>query len=242
MSRNLKVLGLALMAAFALSAVVASAASAQGKLTSDGPVKLTAAETGVGQNFLKAFSLSVQCPGSTYTGTKAGSTSELITSGSTTATLTPVYKQGNHNCTVTPGNFIATIDMNGCDYVVHIGATTGGVAGTYGVTFDVVCSGSNEITVTVWTNSTDHTNSTTPMCIMHVKAQAGLAGAHATDTGGGVIDITGTVKNIHVQKTNPGTHPVLCPTQTTATGEFSIDASVTGENAGGGATTVSLSD
>ena len=45
MIRNLKVLGLALVAVFAMSAMVASAASA-GVLTSDGPVKIKATETG----------------------------------------------------------------------------------------------------------------------------------------------------------------------------------------------------
>ncbi len=47
MIRNLKALGLTLAAVFAMSAIAASAASAQqGTLTSDGPVTLYGTETG----------------------------------------------------------------------------------------------------------------------------------------------------------------------------------------------------
>lgn len=48
MIRNLKALGLALVAAFAMSAVTTSVASAQqGTLTSDGPVTLKTNELGI---------------------------------------------------------------------------------------------------------------------------------------------------------------------------------------------------
>jgi hypothetical protein len=60
---RLKTLGLALVAVFALSAVAASAASAQqGKLTSDGPVTLTITETGVEQNFFEMFTSKSPAP------------------------------------------------------------------------------------------------------------------------------------------------------------------------------------
>jgi hypothetical protein len=247
MIRNLKVLGLALVAMLALTAVAASVASAQqGKLTSDGSFTLKGEETGVEANFLEAFGLKVQCPGSTYTGHKLGSTTELITSGSTTGTLTPQYKQANHNCNVTPGNFKATIDMNGCDYVAHLGVTTGGVAGTYGVTFDVVCPNEQtSITVTVWTTSALETSEpNNPMCKLHVRGapfNQGLKGAHATDSGAGDITLTGTVEGINVQKTKT-THSLLCPTAESNTGKFGLDVTVKGLNGAGGATNISISE
>lgn len=245
MIRNLKAFGLALVAVFALSAVASSLASAQtqGTLSTDGPVTFVADETGVSQNWFEAFGLKVECPGSTITGHAYNATPHgLISNGATTATLTPHWVEKPDGCLVTPGNFRATIDMNGCDFVIHLGETTGGVAGTYGVTFDVVCSGTNEITLTIWTNATDETNKTTPMCILHVKPQTGLTGAHATNGSGGHINIAGQVTGIHVTKTGTGTHGVLCPVgpATTTAGKFNIDVTVTGKNAGGGATAISI--
>lgn len=243
MAHNLKTLGLALAAVFAIGAVATSAAMAQqGTLTSDGPVTEIATETGgAGTNFLKAFGLNLACPGSTYTGHQYNVTPHtLIPSGATTGTLTPQFKQTNHNCLMTPGNFPLTIDMNGCDYVVHFGATTGGVAGTYGVTFDMVCPAGQEGTVTVWTNTTDETNAAAPFCVLHIPPQSGIAGLHATDTGVGDIDLSGTLTGIKVLKTK-STHAILCPAAETKTAESGLDLTVQGRNGGGSATAISIS-
>jgi len=234
MIRNLKVMGLALVAVFALSAVVASAASAQGKLTSDGPVTLTGSEVGAEPDGLEAFGLKVQCPGSTITGHAYNVTPHgLIANGATTATLTPHYKQANENCTVAPGGFIATVDMNGCDYVIHIGTLPA-------VTLDVICPVGQEITVTIFTNAHDHTVTNKPMCILHIKEQKGLAGASVTN-GVGDLNIAGTVTGIHVFRTSTGTHPVLCPSATITTGKFILNDTAKGTNGAGAATSVSVS-
>jgi hypothetical protein len=246
MIRNLKVLGVALAAVFAMAAVTASAASAQGKLTSTGPVTLTGTETGeAAANRLTAFGAFVQCPGSTYTGHKAVTTPHaFIASGSTSATLTPHYKQttgtGAPNCTGSLGTS-ATVDLNGCDYLINLGATTGGVAGTYGVKFDVVCPAGKSITVTIWLSESAHTTEPgSPKCIIHVPAQTGLAGAHATNTGNGSIDLTGTVTGITATQTR---NSILCPSGThTAAAEFHLDANVTGKSELGDPTSISLSD
>jgi hypothetical protein len=130
MIRNPKALGLALVAVFAMSAMATSAASAQqGELTSK-PVEgvtLIGSETGeAGSNALTAFGLRIECPQSTYTGHKYSETPHtLIPNGATTVTLTPDYKEENHNCRSFPGNFPMTVSMNGCDYVLHFGETTG---------------------------------------------------------------------------------------------------------------------
>lgn len=253
MIRNLKALGLALVAVFALSVVAAPAASAQeqGELTSDGPVTLLATETTEGSNSLAAFGLTIKCPGSTITGHKYTTEAEtkgipknhtLLPNVSTTATLTPHWKEANENCRVNPGNFAATVDMNDCDFVIHLGKTTGGVAHTYGVTFDVICPTGKEITVTVWTNNTDHTAATTPMCILHVTAdQTGLEGAHATYLTNEKVRIHGEVKGIHVLKTKT-THSLLCPEATTADARFNLDMTVEGKNSEGLATGITITD
>ena len=237
MIRNLKALVLAMAALFVLSAAIASAASAQqGTLTSDGPVTLTGEETGPsGSNATTMFGLSIQCPGTTYTGHKYNETPhQFIPSGATTITLTPHYK----NCVA--GNFPVTIDMNGCDYVVHLGITTGGIADTYGVSFDIVCPVGQEITKTIFTNAADHA-ANKPFCILHIKSQAGLVGAHATDTTNGHIDISGVVEGVHIVRTKSASHLILCPEGTTATAKMDIDITLKGHNSLGSPTAVSLS-
>ena len=250
MIRNLKTFGLALVGVFALSAAVSAVASAQqGTLTSTGPVTLTGEETPKppepGKNALTYNGLRVECNESTYTGHKYNVTPHtLIPVGATTFTITPHYKQtgvGTENCKVNPGEFRATVDMNGCDYVAHIGGTTGGVVGTYTVTFDIVCPVGKEITLTVWTSGADDTNGVVPMCIQHIPAQAGLGGAHLTDTGNGHIDLTGPIKNIKVTQTKSTTHPILCPHKEAPVAELDIDVTLKGHNAAGEPTSISLS-
>jgi hypothetical protein len=266
MTRNFKILGLALMAIFALGAVAASVASAQtqGKLTSTGPVTLTGTETGEKLNALTAFGGTVECPGSTYTGhlvtthkqteenpkkitlehKNAGIGVDMLPSGSTTATLTPHYKEtnaeGKPNCSGPLGTK-ATVDMNGCDYVVHILLTTGDQTKgpTYGANFDVVCPEKKEITVTFFSGA--HTG--TPLCVVHVPGQTAaemVSTVHATDTKNGTIDLVGTVEKITVTQTR---NSILCPAGTeNDEGVFHLDVSTTGHNAEGKATTISLSD
>ena len=240
MIRNLKAQGLALMAVFTLTAMAASTASAQqGTLTSDGPVTLIGTETGEpNDNSISMFGTTIRCPGSTYTAHKYNVTPHtVIPSGATTATITPHYNP----CEV-PGVGTATIDMNGCDFVLHLGETTGGVAGTYGVTADVVCPAGKQIEITIWTSGTPHTNAT--FCSIDFPAQTGLKGAHATDTGNGHIDIKGTFEGITATKTLHG-GGLLCPHQHTAEAKFNIDVTVKGSTGGtippGTETKISLS-
>jgi hypothetical protein len=227
---------LALIVVSALSAVAASTASAQGKLTSDGPVTLTATETGVSLNSFTAFGVPGNCTVS-YTGHAHNVTPHtFIPSGATTVTLTPKFGP----CTTVPSGFPGTVDMNGCDYVVHIGATTDQVD-TYALTFDVVCPAGKEMTVTFFTSSADHINNK-PHCIWHIKEQLGLKGLHITDTTNGTLDITGTVEKLHVTRVSPGnSHPLLCNSLTTTEGKIHIDVTVKGLNEAGAATNISLS-
>jgi hypothetical protein len=263
MTRNFKILGLALMAILALGAVAASVASAQGKLTSTGPVTLTASQTGAeGTNALTAFAASVECPGSTDTGhlvttqlqtektgkiiehKNAGIGVDMLPSGSTTFTITPHHKEvnaeGKPNCKG-PSGTTATTDMNGCDYVIHLGATTGDQSKgpTYGITFDIVCPPSKEITTTLFSGA--HTG--TPLCVMHVPSQTAaemVSTVHATDTKNGTIDLLGTVEKITITQTR---NSILCPAGVeTDEGILHVDLSITGHNAEGKATTISLSD
>jgi uncharacterized cupredoxin-like copper-binding protein len=258
MIRNLKALGLAMMALFALGAVIASAASAQqGVLTSDGPVTLTFTETGAQTaNRMTAFGAYVQCPGSTYTGhevisqhdteTELGLEHEPLPETSTTATLTPHYKEvngeGKPNCTG-PFGWTMTIHMNGCDYVMHLGNTV--EEDTYDVTFDVVCPSGNEITWTIWRGGTSH--ATNPFCVIHIPPQEGLEGAHLTDTdtNDGHVEVNGTLEGTEMTRTTqtgPHHSALLCGNTTTQTAKFDIDITIAGHNEAGGDTDIKLTD
>jgi hypothetical protein len=254
MIRNLKTLGLTLVAAFALSAMAASVASAQtaGHITTPGPVTLNIAETGVGTaNALTSFGGTVTCPGSSYTGhkvlthveTTAGAKHGFITSGATTATITPHYKDGPlGNCRSNPGNFPTTVLTNGCDYVLHSGVTTGGVEGTYGVTADVVCPANAKIEIQAFSS----TSGVLRVCLTKVGDEdalgnplnQGLTGPHLTNQAGGHVGILGTFHSIHVERSG------LCAggVTTTKEGEFHIDATISAKDEEGAPASISISD
>jgi hypothetical protein len=251
MIRNLKTLGLALAAVSALSSVAATAATAQqGEFTSDGPVTMKATENAGTTNALTAFGLTVKCPETTYTGHKYNVTPhELLPNDVTTATVTPHYKQvaanGDANCRATPGNFPITVHMNGCDYVVHLGATTE-KANTYAATLDIVCPAGKEITLTGWTTDHEHTTGLSPFCVLHIPPQTGLTGAHFTDTTNGTVDVSGALESMKATKTNntgaADTHTVICPETTSTTASFHVNVTTKGLNGEGGSTSVGISE
>lgn len=237
MIRNIKALGLALVAIFAMSAVVASAASAQqGELTSDGPVKLDITELAGKENSLSAFGGVTTCTGSVLTGFKYNVTPhELIASGSTTATIIPDYNQAT--CKVVEGGTThkATVTMNGCDYVLHIGTT---VSGKFPLTADVVCPVGQKISVDVYAFAGSELGGVA--CTITVGSQGPLAGVSAaTVAGSSPHDLVaeGTFTGISAEKSGFG-----CATESTTTGTFALNVTVEGTNAGGGATAITLTD
>jgi hypothetical protein len=197
MTRNLKALGVALAAVFALGALMASSASAisPGKLTAPAPFTLTGTETGVPlDNSLTHAGSSIRCPGSTYHGGKINITPhQLSASPATEVTIIPTYK----NCTDQEGHPM-TIAMNGCDYRFHSLTSTATVH-TYSVKTDVVCPPGATIIVTVFEirHATGaHTNKLCEITIEHNEVNK--TGLHITNTTGGTDDIgiKGTITGI----------------------------------------------
>lgn len=235
MIRNLRTLGLALVAIFALSAIAASAASAQqGVLTSDGPVTLDMTETGNGQNATTMFGEKIECQGTIYTGHQYNVTPHMPIPGpTTTITVTPHYN--NANCTAFPGPRKATITMNGCDFVFHIGNTVPGMPDRYFLFADIVCPAGQKIVKHVYLAPN---NEEIPWCTYTIGPQAGLPGARVTTTTGGAndIDIIGSFKNIHVEKHG------MCGAGTTNFGEWDIDLTVKGTGPGGQETGITVTD
>lgn len=225
MTRKLKVLGIAMVAVFAMSAVMASAASA-GAFTSTGPTVLKAVEK---EATLTAFGLKVVCEPDYEVGI-VGETPHKkgLPSGSTTFTITPVYTACNSFIGETKAP--STVTMNGCDFVLHIGALISGTK--YKGTADVVCPAGKEIEVHAYT-SVAHSST---VCTVKIPAQAGLENGTVESTGG-VLKLAGPVKGIKATKTG-----ILCGgAGETTTGEQDLNATVTGTTEGGAATSVSLS-
>jgi hypothetical protein len=237
MTRNLKVLGLALMAICALGALMASAASAQqGKLTADGPVFLLGTDTVGGVNELIYPGLpATKCPGSHYKASSVGNQAVGIANGSNQFTVVPNYTA----CKV--GIFPSTVVITTCDYRFTLGQTTGGVAHTYGVSASVECeNGGDTIHIEVYSDEA-HTKK---ICTVTFGAQTPTSELHATfNTATGKTRIHGAVKNIHANRTSLGGGAGGCPPSgTTTAAEYKVDFEVDGFNSAGGPTTASVSE
>jgi hypothetical protein len=129
MIRKFKTLGIAMVAVLALSAVVASAASATNFTASKYPTAGTATSE-KGNDDFKTEAGSVEC--------KAHFAVAALTEPSETVTVTPTYTE----CKAF-GFLNATVNMNGCDYVFH---SNGQV--------DVVCASGGPIKITAGTCET----------------------------------------------------------------------------------------
>ena len=250
MTRNLKVLGLALAAVLALGALAASAASAQGKLTSDGPVTLTGTETEptvANKNALvNAILGRVECPHSTFTGHKLTTTPHaLLPSGSTIATVTPHYATKCTSQVPIIGARPATVTMNGCDFEIEVGATT--AANTYKTITDLVCPPHKVIELHIYkAGSVGHPAADT-ICTYTFGDESpatgaavnqNLTGAHLTNTpASDDVDLSGSITNIH--DTHEGT---LCGNGTSFNNTLNIDVTINGHNSAGGATGVTVTD
>jgi hypothetical protein len=165
MTRNLKSLGLAFIAVFAMSAVVASAAyatntnfhiaKANATITGAGPgagvANFFTVTTGTGKDLL------TRCEGpNSFKGAFAVgvTTSEPMT-------LTSEYR----NCTVAGSE--STVTMNGCDFLFHSNSPTLTTVST-----DIVCPAGKEITET-----------TVSGCVIHIPPQSSLTLTTFVNTG-----------------------------------------------------------
>jgi len=248
MIRNLKALGLALVAMMAFGAVMASGASAQnGQLTPveliqteteggethihagktlEEPFTLTGEEVGAAsENRLTAFGSRVQCPGSTYTGHKYEVTPhELIPYGAETVTITPHYV----NCTATALGFPATVTMNGCDYGLHLEGTTGGET-TYGVLATLECPNGGP-QVHIYKLGTEHKEENLKCTLTIDPNEEGYKGLHATDETNGHVRLNGTVGGIKVTQHEGPAGGCLPGGTTTEAGALDMNVTVDADN------------
>jgi hypothetical protein len=239
MIRNLKALGLALVAVVAISVMAASAASAAtpGEMTvGAGTQNVTATEIAAGVNRFTMFGNSLECPGSNYSIWKYNSTlpEEPVPNAVTTVTAFPNFKQSA--CKSGLGTK-ATVTVNSCDFVFHVGETTGG-GETYAVTADVVCPGLVEVDMHFYASAA---NENIVVCTVNFGTQSGLTGtAHLTNgvapSGKKDVTLSGIFKGLHVIETG------LCGNKTETGGEFHISATFQGTNGAGAATDFFVTD
>jgi hypothetical protein len=133
MMRSFKALGMALLAVFAMSAIAASAASANQFHSSVEKTTLTVASNEDQKFLYESGGKTVKCTG-------VGGSGEANTATTSTVTFNPTYS----GCTVDGIAFsTAQVSFNECDYLFHVDASA-----NEGAT-DVVCTGSSQITITV---------------------------------------------------------------------------------------------
>jgi hypothetical protein len=213
MIRNLKVLGLALAAVFATSAVAASAASAA-------PAKFTAgvgagetAEIKGGQIGADTFHIGVR----TYTCATATVQGEALTVGpeSTEVTLTPTY--GTCHTVILGVTRTLTVTTNGCAYRFNATKNTGGHA--FSTDLHIECPAGKKIEIHVY-----DTHNANTLCTYDIEPQTILDAVELTNVGGNVVaDITEAEVELH--NTIPN---VLCNSSTNPvliyTGEDQVEA------------------
>jgi hypothetical protein len=218
MIRNLKFVMLGLVAVLAFNAMTASGAMALQKFHSEGsPTKLTGSQEG--QDVFKTDGGTVECTTATYVGEQTGT--EV-----TEVEVAPTYS----GCTAFGGFAGAEILMNGCKYRFTI---TGEDASHHATgTADIICSGTNEITVIAKSFGTTK-------CTAHIHAQNGLGTVTYTNVGTGAtrevtvdVSITGITYN-----QTAGTGFGACSSTETTNGTYTGHALVTGEHTVGGVTT-----
>ena len=209
MTRNLKALGLAVVAVFAMSAVVASAASAQeGVLTVEGTQAIHAESS---EHKFTSPAGTIECTKSTFAAT--------VESGAASATITPSYTG-----TCTAAGAPATVDTNGCHFVIDDVTTTGN--GDYSATVDIDCStqeGSPGIVVTAFAGSSHGFK----VCEITVPPQTGISPVTVSNGAGETVVLSGTATGIAYSKKG------LCGTET---GEAEYDLGTTVVSATGGVT------
>jgi hypothetical protein len=239
--RNLKALGLALVAVVALSAMAASTASAQtnGMLTSDSsPVWIHGEDEPNTTTPLTAFGGTTECAVATYSGGKINGTTggtpkhhEGLVTPASSFTLTPKYS----GC-LASGVLPETITMNGCDYVIHIGPTVGASNDLYSVTADLVCPENQEVTIDIFGDA----GHTVPVCTIHIPPQAGLTGGTLTDEPtSDHITLGGTIGGITMTKTK-GAAGVCDNHEHTSTGALDLAVTLAGKSAATNGSTVGL--
>jgi hypothetical protein len=212
MTRNLKALGLALIAVFAMSALVASAAQAEFTFTGWETNESTHVHTTFKSAQTGAFSDAFQVTsGKTALRCQSANGEGTSTTGDdATVTLAVIYSS---NCSAAEIQNTATVEPTSCHFRFHV--TGKHTEHEYTGTADVFCTTPGDsIHVTIWT-STNHSGA--PTCEITIPEQNGINGITYTNITGGAkktiqVDINAT--NVTTNMTKGG---ILCGESTGVT-------------------------
>jgi hypothetical protein len=223
MIRNMKVGGLVAVAALAVSAFTASAASAVPTpfwFKTDSAVSGTTTLSGDQDGGTDVFTVAageISCTTVSYSGSLTGNTN-------TTVTITPSYS----GCTF--HGLSADIDVNGCRYVLHTDNRTevGTPGGKYDAETTIECDTGKDITVT-------QISAGVTKCIVHVEPQnlgTGIVLTNAGNAANNTEDITADIEFTTVKYTQTeGTGAGKCGTTSTQNGGHYVGkATITGKN------------
>jgi len=250
MNRNLKALGLALVAVFAMTAVLASAAQAQTlKVTvNPSPAWLTAemiAHPNIGK--VETFKLA----GGQEVGCDKTNSAATVNNGNTSITVVPNFEE----CVAVIGTEThkVTVTMNDCDFLLHGGATQTPNSTTFiNGEVDLVCPTGKEVEIHVYKPATTETEE---LCTYKVAGFTNKQGNEFKNEGTGAtndVSISSSVGGIATTRTGS----LLCGAANqngTFTGSTTIKAfedkggsisngTVTGLEEGGKQTSVTISD
>lgn len=207
MIRNFKALGLVLIAVLALSAVGASAAQAQLKLTTTGPTWLTLDP--IGNQTFTAGSLQVPCTGVGGHATVVNNQTEIK---ATSVTYT--------GCTGSIAGSVVTVTMNSCSYQFHGGKTDPGNA-EHGIEgeVDLVCPAGGPV-IDIYQNATKHTEGVT-LCKLTIAPFTNKKEITYTNTAGSPNDVD-LKYEVTMNYTREGS--ILCPASGTGTERGEVTA------------------
>jgi hypothetical protein len=183
MSRNLKVLGLALVAVFALNAVLASGASAANRLTAPEaayPLTLSGEQKVAAVNeFALPGGRKFKCNKVTFSGTQTRAEATNTTTG-WSAMVTPTFSE----CTAEILGNIDPITMttNGCTFTLTISTISSATTAKGEVHLE--CPPGKTIEMHIWENSTKHLENAASLCTYSIGPQT-IRGVHYEMSSGG---------------------------------------------------------
>ena len=202
MTRNHpKVLGLALVAVFALSAVAAAAASAEEAEFTAG---VGATETaGIDGTQTEAFGDTLSIGGKPLSCEEATLGGEALEAGpaSREVTLTPTY--GNCHAIIAGLTFPATVTTNSCHY--RFSATSSGAPPPYVADLHIECDApGDQIEIHVYANKAKH-EADEPLCTYDIEPQAVTSGFKLENHESAPDDVIAQIENapVVVKNTKP---------------------------------------
>lgn len=238
MKRNLKGLGLAIVAVLAMAAMAATTAQAEtnSQVTSaSSPWTMDGFQTE--EHVFTRTGNEVTCETANFHAEGEN--------GDTTITVTPEYKQC-HTTGPFGETWPVTVTMNKCDYVFHLFGETRAEpehGHTFTATADVDCENQGEsITIDIYTSHNNHTTDNR-LCTLHVPEQNGLTTIDLTNKAAGsstpVNWIEADLEIDGISSTRTGSF--LCGAANDAGGELHGTAALKGTTLGGADNGVTVS-